>query len=215
MMGLVNDWMKYVATITATLMILSESYLKRNTLSNLYNLVGDFEQKMLELIPRKTLIKSSREFYKRFSIKFGLFSFFYFLAEAYILPLLFMKDYSRTTLYFFCNSGIIMLCRYRHLQQIFFIDLLKHLMELLIVELKKGAKKDIRRKRIKHIQEMFRIPSDINKLQGQFFGLSQSTNFIFNYLQLLGDSYWIYWRYLNGRCNLGFYSKAIDRYTFI
>lgn len=52
--------------------------------------------------------------------------------------------------------------------------------------------------RLQHLQELYLMSEEMVKLQNDFFGLSQAMNLAFNNLQLLGDTYWTYWRFLNG-----------------
>lgn len=205
-MGAVNDLIKYLATISATILIIVESYLKRPKLAQIKELAATFQQEMVVFLQRKELRKSNRQFWWRYKIKFFSFTVAFVLSEVVLVPIYLLNDdYRNSIAYFLSNNIMICICRYRHLQHILYMDLVDYELKLLLKILRKGT---ISAMKLRRLQELYGIAVKMIKLQNDFFGLSQSMNIVFNHLQLLGDAYWIYWRNLNGCCSIGFMSES-------
>lgn len=202
-MGWFNDWMKYVATVLSTFVIIIESAVKRDRQMQLLEVAEACEQDMVIFFRRHELRDINRQFCGRFQRRFKFFTIWYVVSELCLVPMVFVPAYRKSAYYYLCTGIMVWICRYRHFQHILYMDKTDYLMRLVIEALKR-CKTPLQ---VTRIQQLFRVPVQMVDLQNDFFGLSQSLNFIFNNLQLLGDTYWIYWRLLNGCCTPGFYSK--------
>lgn len=204
-MGSVNDTIKYAATVSATFLILFESYAKRNLLCELTAFSRRFQHDIKGFLKQKELDYCNRKFWRSYKIRFFSFSIFYVVSEVILIPIYWFNDYYRSSIFFLIGTDIfICICRYRHLQHILYMNLVRHQLKLIARVLRSGTMTEAK---LRSLQELFCISATMVKLQNNFFGISQSMNLIFNHLQLLGDAYWTYWRYLNGCCSPGTISK--------
>lgn len=205
-MGAVNDLIKYIATVLATLLILVESHLKGERLREINELATEFQQDMVLFIKRKDLRRFNKAFLKDYKIRFTLFTALYLISETVLVPIYVTNSFYRFSLLFhFGNNLFIGICRYRHMQHILYMNLVHYQLKLMVKVLRNGN--GLTNAKLRRLQELFGIVAKMVRLQNHFFGWSQTMNLVFNHLQLLGDAYWIYWRYLNGCCSPGFYSE--------
>lgn len=205
-MGAVNDIIKYAATVMATISILVESHLKEEQLREINELATEFQQDMLLFIKRKDLRRYNKAFWKDYKTRFTYLTALYLISELVLVPIYVKNTYYRLSLIFLmCNNIFIGICRYRHLQHILYMNLVHYQLKLMVKVLRNGH--GLTNVKLRRLQELFGMGANMVRLQNNFFGWSQTMNLVFNHLQLLGDAYWIYWRFLNGCCNPGFYSE--------
>lgn len=204
-MGTINDVVKYSATLSATGLILIESLWKEHQLWQLSEVVHEFQQDIGCFVRRKHLEQWNLKFWKSFKIRFFIFTAFYLASELSLFPIYLSNSFYHSSTFFLMGTNLfIYICRYRHWQHVLFMDLAHFQLELLKKVLRGGIASNAK---LRRLQELFGNTAQMVKLQNSFFGVSQSMNLIFNHVQLLGDAYWTYWRYLNGCCTPGSFSK--------
>lgn len=209
LIGAVNDLLKYVATVSATILILVESQRKGDKLWHLNDLAMNFQQKMLIFMRRKELATNNRKFWRSYGIKFISFSIFFMASDALMLPI-YLRRAKYSLLLLIGTNIFITICRYRHLQHIMYMTLVHYQLELLVKVLSDG-RVVMTGPKLQRLHELYMIAEEMVRLQNEYFGLSQAMNLIFNHLQLLGDAYWTYWRILNGAPSYGSISKEGER----
>lgn len=214
LIGAVNDLIKYVATVFATILILLESQRKGDKLWRLNDLAMEFQQKMLVFMRRKELARNNKKFWRSYTMKWLAFTIFFGISESLLLPIYLLyfnqTSYKLSLLLLVGNNLFITICRYRHLQHIMYMTLVHHQLEL-IVKVLRDSRVVMSGEKLQRLQELYGITEEMVRLQNDYFGLSQAMNLIFNHLQLLGDAYWTYWRVLNGCCTPGAISKELGR----
>lgn len=195
LIGAVNDLLKYVATVSATILILVESQGKGDKLWRLNDLAMEFQQKMLIFMRRKELATNNRKFWRGYGIKLMSFSIFFVASDALLLPI-YLRRAEYSLLLLIGTNIFVTICRYRHLQHIMYMTLVHYQLELLVKVLRDG-RVVMTGPKLQRLQELYAIAEEMVRLQNDYFGLSQAMNLVFNHLQLLGDAYWTYWRILN------------------
>lgn len=206
-MGAVNDVIKYSATMLATAIILLDSHTKGHSYCQLNELATQFHTNLQGFMKRRRLADCHHRFWQRYKLKFWSFSVFYILSELSLVPIYMQNPHHLNSLHLVMGNNLfIAICRYRHLQHILFMDLVHYLLQLTRKVLKEHRHTMTQRK-LKQIQEILDLCVDMVRLQNKFFSLSQAMNLCFNHLQLLGDIYWFYFRYLNGGWTPGSFSK--------
>lgn len=211
-MGAINDLIKYTATVLATINILWASHLKGDQLQELTELTMRFQEEILFLMSAQDLVKHNKKFWCWFRIRIVSFTVLFAISECAVLPFYWTNHVYKSSFFFLIGNFIfILICRYRHWQHMLFMNLVHHQLELLVKVLSEGrAWSAVELQRLK---ELYEIPVDMVGLQNEYFGSSQAINLIFNHMQLLGDAYWMYWRYLNGGYSPGSFSKAAHKMT--
>lgn len=209
LMGAVNDIIKYLSTVFTTILILVESHRKGDTLWRINELATEFQQKMLFFMRPALLSGFNKRFWRKYTVQFASFTIFFLTSEVALFPVyLLHNSYKYSFILLVGNNVFITICRYRHLQHIFYMSLVHHQLELLIKVLR-DRRFMMTSAKLQRLQELYEISEEMVTLQNDFFGLSQAMNLIFNHLQLLGDAYWNYWRYLNSSWSPGSLSECV------
>lgn len=211
-MGAINDLIKYTATVLATINILCASHLNGNQLQELTQLAIKFQEEILSLMSAQDLVKHNKKFWRGFRIRIVSFSLLFAIFEFAVLPFYWTNHVYKSSFFFLIGNFIfILICRYRHWQHMLFMNLVHHQLELLVKVLSDGRAWSA--VKLQQLKELYEIPVEMVGLQNEYFGSSQAINLIFNHMQLLGDAYWMYWRYLNGGYSPGSFSKGTYKIT--
>lgn len=209
LIGAVNDLIKYSATVSATVVILFESYVKGGRLCQLNELAMSFQQDMLGFMKRKEVCTLYAKFWKGYKIKFLSFTIFFIVSELVLWPIYLNSDaYRQSFVLLIGNNVFITICRYRHMQHVLYMDLV-HFQIKMLIKVLSDTRLPMTGHKLRRLHELYLASAEMVTLQNNYFGLSQAMNLIFNHLQLLGDAYWTYWRYLNGCCTPGSIRKFV------
>lgn len=215
LMGAVNDLIKYTATVFTTSLILIEAHLKAHKLWQLNKLANEFQQEIMPLINHEDLLRSNRRFWWKYKIKFFAFTAFFVTTETVLVPLYMTNEvYKSSITLLIGNNLFIIICRYRHLQHVLYMELVRYELELIVKVLSNSQGLESG-KRLHRLQNLYMKTVEMVELQNEYFGLSQGMNLVFNHLQLLGDAYWTYWRYIHGCCTPGSISEFCKYYKTI
>lgn len=230
-LGKFNDWIKYYAAITTSCIILLESYVRVEQLIDVFH-----QSFKLEAIFRAIKIdlsqqnENSTRIYMR---KFVFYIVLLFALELWSVPFL-LRNTPQLN-YWILSMPLVIQSRFRQLQHLYCIDLCHHYSRTLACNIKQLAiflntldittpcnPISLEKYRMKFIHHRFRILQKsyyiIWKMANSvnlYFGWSQVANYAGQFLQLLSDFYWLYWRFYNesygfGMCSMLMMSNFIN-----
>ncbi|XP_055691122.1 uncharacterized protein LOC129794347 [Lutzomyia longipalpis] len=218
-LGRFNDWIKYYAALFTSCLILTESYFRVRQLIEIFRLSGRLDGIFGSI--RVDLSQESVTSYRVYIRKFLPFAAMLLLLEIWALP--FFLTNTPMFNYWILTFPMLLQSRFRQLQHILYIDLCHHYARVLASNVKELAvflnalegtsgdsSAEYRRKfvnyRFRVLQRAHHVVWEISNCINTYFGWSQVANYAFHFLQLLADSYWLYYRFYNqsygvGMCN--------------
>ncbi len=202
--GEFNDTIKFTVVVIAYYAIVIESYLKRETQSKIWNLLAQcYQTDRLDEIDQCKLW-NCKEFNSYFFGYFGLA----FLCELYRMPFILNRSQS---LNYWCLSMILLIAsRSRHMQYIFYLNIVKRQFRHLFEELKlieEYSQYDRSKltsslqftynqflcRRLFLAREDYSLIYEISTHINDAFGWSHLVNLTHSFVQILTDVYWCYW----------------------
>lgn len=202
--GLFNDTIKFVAAVAAYYAIVIESFMKRDSQSKIWNLLAQCHRvnRLDEIDPCK--LWNPTQFNCYF---FGYFCLM-FLTDCYRMP--FLLSENQHINYWPFLTVLVILTRSRHMQYIFYLNIVKRQLHLLFDELKlidefsrydrtKLAKTlqhsydEFLCRRLYLAREYYSLIYEISSELNEAFGWSHLVNLTHSFVQIFTDLYWCYW----------------------
>jgi hypothetical protein len=194
--GKINDILIYFSLVLAHFAIIVESLVQRRYFRDYWN----FYDKIVKL--NRKSIGSQTKWYRGYLIKLILSMCFTVVIELLVITNIHGRD-EQWTNFWFAEVYSLIGTRVRHIQHVFFIDLifftlqdLNERMKALIlwtkaIEDKKFVKKHFYIK-ITNMKEQFKNLMEMIICVNRVFRWSQVLNFGQHFLELVAESYWIY-----------------------
>ncbi|KAG4076333.1 hypothetical protein HA402_005776 [Bradysia odoriphaga] len=202
--GLFNDIIKFVAAVTAYYAIIIESFLKRSTQSRIWNLLAQCHQaNRVDGIDQCKLWNPAQ-----FNCYFFGYVGLMILTDCYRMPFIFSKNQHLN--YWPFLTILLILTRSRHMQYIFYLNIVKRQLHLLFEELRRideysrynrsKLEKTLQQTydqflchRLYLAREYYSLIYEISIELNEAFGWSHLVNLTHSFVQILTDLYWCYW----------------------
>ncbi|XP_037036469.1 gustatory receptor 8a-like isoform X2 [Bradysia coprophila] len=202
--GLFNDTIKFVAAVIAYYAIIIESFLKRGTQSRIWNLLAQCHQAdRLDRIDQCKLWNPAQ-----FNCYFFGYVGLMILTESYRMPFIFSKNQHLN--YWPFLTILLIFTRSRHLQYIFYLNIVKRQLHLLFEELRRideysrynrtKLERTLQHtydqflcRRLYLAREYYSFIYEISTELNEAFGWSHLVNLTHSFVQILTDLYWCYW----------------------
>lgn len=202
--GLFNDTIKFAAAVIAYYAIIIESFLKRDTQLRIWNLLTRYHQTDRLNDFDQCKLWNAAQFNCYFLGYIGLM----FLTDCYRMPFVFSKNQHLN--YWPLLTVQLILTRSRHLQYIFYLNIVKRQLHLLFEDLKRideysrynrtKLKRTLQlsydqflRRRLYLAREYYSLIYEIVSEINDAFGWSHLVNLTHSFVQILTDLYWCYW----------------------
>lgn len=195
LLGILNDIIKYFSTVLAYALTIGESYLKRRSLQRFWTLIF--------IHNRQHQLQNIYTF-RRFFIKFTIFFLLTILIEANLIPLIIHDKNSFN--FWSMYLPLLLMGRTRVFQYIFFVEILRQQIDAIKLELihleKLCSTLSIGRtalilKKLYIVRNQYALVYDLSEQLNDFFGWSQVAIILHNFMLLVVDFNWTYWRLYN------------------
>lgn len=202
--GKFNDTIKCIALMIAYYAIIFESFWKREAQSKIWNHLADFYQiDRLDKLDQCKLWSG-----KEFSCYFLGYCGILFLSDGYRTP--FIWNTNQAINYWFVTTTLLIVSRSRHMQYIFYLNIVQRQLQLLFQELQMiGEYSKYNRTKLQNTaqdsynrflyhrlylaREHYSLIYELSTQINETFGWSHLVNITHSFIQILTDIYWSYW----------------------